>query len=87
MQLGGVGSKSRDTREVKKRHLTAAEVAELAELFEDAPRRVWVIDQVLQAAADGRGMTLLLGPEDIAGRGAPGAGSNPVESGHGHDRR
>lgn len=43
-----------------KTYLTAAQVAELAELLEDAPRRVGVIDQVLEAAAQGRGMTLLL---------------------------
>ena len=72
---------------MKKRHLTAAQVAELAELFEDAPRRVGVIDQVLQAAADGRGMTLLLGPVGIHGREVGGAGSDPVQSGHGLERR
>lgn len=79
MPLGGVGSKARDTREVKKRHLTAAEVAELAELFEDAPRRVGVIDQVLQAAADGRGMTLVVGPVGIPSRGGCGAGSDAAD--------
>jgi hypothetical protein len=49
-----------------KGHLTAAQVAELAELLEDAPRRVDVIDQVLQAAADGRGMILVLQQTPIA---------------------
>jgi hypothetical protein len=43
-----------------KQHLSAAQVAELAELLSDAPRRVGVVDDVLQAAAEGRGMTLLL---------------------------
>jgi hypothetical protein len=43
-----------------RQHLDAAEVAELAELFEDAPRRVGVVDEILQAAAEGRGMTLAL---------------------------
>ena len=40
--------------------LSAAQVAELAELLEDAPRRARVVDEVLQAAAEGRGMTLVL---------------------------
>lgn len=43
-----------------KRFLSAAEVAELAELLEDAPLRVGVVDEVLQAAAEHRGMTLVL---------------------------
>jgi hypothetical protein len=43
-----------------RRYLSTAEVAELAELLEDAPNRIGVIDEVLQAAADGRGMTLRL---------------------------
>ncbi len=42
------------------KYLTAAQVSDLAELLEDAPERVGVIDQVLQAAAEGRGMTLRL---------------------------
>jgi len=42
-----------------RRHLNASEVAEL---LEDAPVRVGVVDDVLQAAADGRGMTLTLQP-------------------------
>jgi hypothetical protein len=48
-----------DTKRVRQR-LGAAQVAELAELLEDAPRRAGVIDEVLDAAADGRGMTLVL---------------------------
>jgi hypothetical protein len=43
-----------------RKHLNAAQVAELAELLEDAPNRVGVVDEVLQAAAEGRGMTLRL---------------------------
>lgn len=43
-----------------KTYLNASEVAELAELLEDAPARVGVVDEVLQAAAEGRGMTLRL---------------------------
>ena len=43
-----------------RKYLSAAEVAELAELLEDAPNRVGVVDEVLQAAAEGRGMTLRL---------------------------
>jgi len=42
------------------KYLSAAQVAELAELFEDAPNRVGVVDEVLQAAAEGRAMTLRL---------------------------
>jgi hypothetical protein len=42
------------------KYLSVAEVAELAELLEDAPNRVGVIDEVLQVAAEGRGMTLRL---------------------------
>jgi hypothetical protein len=45
-----------------KRYLTAAQVAELAELLEDAPFRVGVVEQVLQAAEQRRGMTLRLRP-------------------------
>ena len=44
-----------------RQRLRAAQVAELAELLEDAPQRVGVVDEVLQAASEGRGMTLLLG--------------------------
>jgi hypothetical protein len=43
-----------------KRHLSASEVAQLAELLEDAPVRVGTVDEVLQAAAENRGMTLEL---------------------------
>jgi hypothetical protein len=43
-----------------RQHLSAAQVAELAELLADAPRRAGLVDEVLQAAAEGRGMTLLL---------------------------
>jgi len=51
------------------KYLTAAQVSELAELMEDAPERVGVIDQVLQAAAEGRGMTLrLIEPSREQGR-------------------
>ena len=48
-----------------KRYLTADQVAELAELIEDAPRRVGLVDQVLQAAEQGRGLTLILGPPGV----------------------
>jgi len=44
-----------------RQRLSAAQVAELAELLEDAPQRVGVVDEVLQAAAEERGMTLALG--------------------------
>jgi hypothetical protein len=40
--------------------LSAAQVAALAELLEDAQNRVGVVDEVLQAAGEGRGMTLRL---------------------------
>ena len=49
-----------------RKYLSATQVTELAELLEDAPNRVGVVDEVLQAAAEGRGMTLRLcepGPE------------------------
>jgi hypothetical protein len=49
-----------DTGGMRQR-LSAAPVAELAELLEDAPQRVGVVDEVLQAAAEWRGMTLVLG--------------------------
>jgi hypothetical protein len=46
-----------------KQYLSAIQLAELADLLEDAPRRVGVVELVLQAAAEGRGMTLrLTGP-------------------------
>ncbi|HEX6394231.1 MAG TPA: hypothetical protein VFZ97_12375 [Acidimicrobiales bacterium] len=40
-----------------KRRLNASQVAELAELLEEAPVRAGVVDQVLQAAEERRGMT------------------------------
>jgi hypothetical protein len=43
-----------------RQRLSAAQVAELAELLDDAPRRAGVVDEVLQAAAESRGMMLLL---------------------------
>jgi hypothetical protein len=50
-----------------KRFLSPSEVAELAELLEEAPVRTGVVDEVLQAAEEGRGMTLLLrAPQDLA---------------------
>jgi hypothetical protein len=55
---------SGDTGGVK-RFLSAAEVLELAELLEEEPLRVGVVDEVLQAAAERRGMTLVLA--DTAG--------------------
>ena len=49
-----------------RQRLRADQVAELAELY-DAPRRTGVIDEVLQAAAEGRGMTLsLVDPGGVA---------------------
>jgi hypothetical protein len=36
------------------------QVAELAELLQDGPWRMGPVDEVLQAAAEGRGMTLVL---------------------------
>jgi hypothetical protein len=43
-----------------RQRLNADQVAELAELLADTPRRAGLVDEVLQAAAEGRGMTLLL---------------------------
>ena len=43
-----------------RQRLNADQVAELAELLADTPRRTRLIDHVLQAAAEGRGMTLVL---------------------------
>jgi hypothetical protein len=40
-----------------RKYLSAAQVAELAELLEDAPNRVGVVDEVLQATAEARGIT------------------------------
>ena len=52
-----------------KRFLTPSEVAELAELLEEEPVRTGVVDEVLQAAEEGRGMTLLLRAlQDLANR-------------------
>jgi hypothetical protein len=45
-----------------KRYLDASEVAELAELLADAPFRVGIVDEVLCAAEEQRGMTLRLRP-------------------------
>ncbi len=59
-----------------RQRLSATQVAELAELLEDAPRRTGVVDEVLQAAAEGRGMTLLL-----KGPAASGVADLEVESG------
>jgi hypothetical protein len=42
------------------RYLNASEVAELAELLEEQPVRAGLVDKVLQAAEEGRGMTLRL---------------------------
>jgi hypothetical protein len=42
------------------RYLNASEVAELAELLEEFPIRVGAVEEVLQAAAEKRGMTLVL---------------------------
>ena len=56
-----------------RRRLNAAQVAELAELLDDAPERVGVIDQVLQAAAEGRGMTLVLADPPTSRRAAAGS--------------
>jgi hypothetical protein len=62
-----------------KRHLDASEVAELADLLEDAPSRVGVVQEVLDAAAEGRGMTLELREvrPSRAKRGRPDPGSSP----------
>jgi len=54
-----------------RQYLSAAQVAELAELLEEAPARVGVIDAVLEAAADRRGMTLVLGDVQAERPGAP----------------
>ena len=66
-----------DTAHVKL-YLNALEVAELAELLEDAPVRAGVVDQVLQAAAERRGMALVLAD--------CGAGAGPGKSAR-HGRR
>ena len=43
-----------------KRYLTAAEVAELADLLEGLTYRTELVDRVLDAAQQHRGMTLIL---------------------------
>ena len=50
-----------------KRFLSAAEVLELAELLEEEPLRIGVVDKVLQAAAERRGMTLILADTTAGG--------------------
>jgi hypothetical protein len=65
-----------------RQRLSAAQVAELAELLEDAPRRAGVVEEVLQAAAEGRGMTLLLADQGrLPGRPAK-AGAARGHAGH-----
>lgn len=49
----------RHTRGVK-RYLNASQVEELAELLEEAPVRVGIVEEVLQAAEERRGMILRL---------------------------
>lgn len=49
-----------------KRYLSPSEVAELAELLEDWPVRVGVVDEVLEAARQRRGMTLVLEPGRVS---------------------
>jgi hypothetical protein len=56
-----------------RQRLSAAQVAELAELLDDAPRRAGLVDEVLQAAAEGRGMTLSLADPGYPIGGAPSA--------------
>lgn len=51
---------------MKRRYLTPEEVAELAELLDDWPARVGLVEEVLDAAEAHRGMTLLLGPDGVA---------------------
>jgi hypothetical protein len=43
-----------------KRYLNASQVEELAELLEEAPVRVGIVEEVLQAAEERRGMILRL---------------------------
>jgi len=43
-----------------RQRLSAAQVAELAELLEDGPWRIGPVEEVLEAATEGRGMTLVL---------------------------
>jgi hypothetical protein len=70
-----------------RQRLSAAQVVELAELLDDAPRRAGGVDEVLQAAAEDRGMTLLLADHgcpparSARARGARGEADSGVESG------
>lgn len=66
MRRGG-GRPDRHTWDMK-RYLTDSEVAELAELLEDWPIRVGLVDEVLEAARERRGMTLVLKPGRVAER-------------------
>lgn len=50
----------------QRRYLRPDEVAELAALLTEAPRRVGLVEKVLQAAAEGRGMALDLQALDPA---------------------
>ena len=61
-----------------RQYLSAAQVAELAELLEEAPVRVGVIDDVLAAAAGRRGMTLVLADVHAERPGAPISGIDAV---------
>ena len=65
-----------------RQRLSAAQVTELAELLEEAPRRTGVIDDVLQAAAEGRGMTLVLADVAEWGPGVLAAVRTCVEGGN-----
>lgn len=49
-----------------KQYLSPSEVAEVAELLEDWPVRVGLVDEVLDAARQSRGMTLVLKPGRVA---------------------
>jgi hypothetical protein len=60
-----------------RQRLNAAQVAELAELLAEVPRRSGLVDEVLQAAAEGRGMTLLLADPPAHRRSRP---SDPASS-------
>ena len=65
-----------------RQRLSVAQVAELAELLSETPRRAGVVDEQLQAAAEGRGMTLMLaGPGCPSGRpaSAPAAGETDAD--------
>jgi hypothetical protein len=58
-----------------RQRLSAAQVAELAELIDDALRRTGVVGQALQAA-EGRGMTLMLADRPGGHRGRRGEPAN-----------